>query len=366
MQSINLIPELERVPLRAAHGRYSWTDVAQRSMQMRNDLFAIEVAAGVEVACSGLFDARNVPDDLFEAFRLGFPVVSVNVSLHDRYLDMVERGPENITGFISNLKGKLAELQMPDRLQEEFPGYSFSIAASQNQPTWDIVGTAPDGGSQVLIQAKVGNAGYAGDVLARMHEDPDVAFAVSNEIRSAILDQHPELADQFLNLDLSNDEFTSGVEDGVSLLAENFGIDVPDALGDLLPYVTEVVLGIRILCDVVRTERDFRTLSLDDRGRMHAMKALVLFQRFGISSVCTAAGGAAGTAILPGLVTAGGAVGGALVAAYLNKKLRPHTLELAMWLLRVTESDLFYLRNKLRIDQIGASLAQTANGVCGA
>jgi hypothetical protein len=74
------------------------------------------------------------------------------------------------------------------------------------------------------------------------------------------------------------------------------------------------------------------------------MKALVLFQRFGVSAVCTTAGGAAGTSIAPGFGTMGGAVTGAALAAYLNGKLHPHTMELAMWLVRVTEDDIFYFR----------------------
>ena len=116
MQSIQLLDELEQAPLRGEHGRYTLSGL------MRNDLFAIEVAAGVEDSCSALFDARNVPDDLFEAYRLASPGVAADHSLHERYLEMVERGPESVEGFISNLKGKLGELRVQEHLQQEFPG----------------------------------------------------------------------------------------------------------------------------------------------------------------------------------------------------------------------------------------------------
>lgn len=363
MRSVELLPELERVPLRGQHGRYTWTQVVERSVQMRNDLFAIEIGAGAEGALSALFDARNVPDDLHQAYRLAFASVAADQALNERYLEMVDRGPESVTGFMSNLKGKLAELRLPEHLQREFPGYSFNIAASPNQPVWDITATSPDGAREVLIQAKVGAADYAGDVLTRMQEDPDVLFAVSNEIRREILATHPELAAQFANFDLSNLEFTSDVEDSLNLLAENFGIDVPDEIGDFLPYVTEIVLGIRLLWDIVTVERDFKTVTIDDRGRVHVMKALVLFSRFGISTVCTTVGGAVGTAIVPGVGTAGGAIGAAALAAYLNKKLRPLMMNIAMWVVRVTEEDLFYFRNKVEIDRLGDSLARTAGAL---
>jgi hypothetical protein len=327
---------------------------------MRNDLFAIEVGAGAEVALVGMFTAHNVPDDLFEAFRLASPGIAADHTLHERYLEMVERGPESVTGFVSNVKGKLAELRLPEHLEQEFPGYSFSLAESQNQAGWDLIGTSHDGGADLLIQAKVGSANYAGDVLERMQDDPNLIFAASNEIREAIVAEHPELAAQFVSLDLSNLEFTAGVEEKMSLLADNLGIDVPDEVGDFLPYVTEIILGIRLLYDIVKVERDFKTVAIDDRGRVHAMKALVLFQRFGVSAVCTTAGGAAGTVAVPGFGTVGGAIGGAVLAAKLNKKLRPRTMDVAMWLVRVTEDDIFYFRNKLAIDRIGGSLAQTA------
>ena len=198
MQSIQLLAELEQVPLRGGHGRYTYEDVVELSGLMRNDLFAIEVAAGVEDSCSALFDARNVPDDLFEAYRLASPDVAADYSLHERYLEMRDRGPESVEGFISNLKGKLGELRVKEHLEQEYPDWSFSMARDQNQPVWDIVGTSSDGTVVVPIQVKIGDEQYAPEVAARMQEDPDVLFAVSNEIRTKLA-EHPELSSQCFN-----------------------------------------------------------------------------------------------------------------------------------------------------------------------
>lgn len=63
---------------------------------------------------------------------------------------------------------------------------------------------------------------------------------------------------------------------------------------------------------------------------------------------------------MPGFGTAGGAVAGAVLATYLNGQLRPHTMEIAMWLVGITEDDIFYFRNKPAIDRIGGSLAHSA------
>ena len=357
MQSIQLLDELEQVPLRGEHGRYTYEDVVELSGLMRNDLFAIEVAAGVEDSCSALFDARNVPDDLFEAYRLASPGVEADHSLHERYLEMVDRGPESVGGFISNLKGKLGELRVQEHLQQEFPGYSFSMAAAQNQPGWDILAISPDG-TEVPIQVKIGDEQYAPEVAARMQEDPDVLFAVSNEIR-ARLAEHPELSSQLIDTNLSNYELVDEVDENLDLLAENSGIDVPDKVSGFLPYVTEIVLGIRLLYDIVKTERDFEAVEFDDKTRINAMKALVLFQRFGISAVLTTAGGAVGS-IVPGFGNILGAIAGAGLSAYLSSKLRPHMLEIGMKLAGITADDLFYFRNKVAVDRIGDSLAHTA------
>lgn len=417
MQSINLLSELEQIRLRAEHGRYTYKDVIEQSGSMRNDLFAIEVAAGVEESFSALLAARNIPaaqdvpeipPDLFEADRLASPDAAADYSLHARYAEAVDTGPESVTSFISNLKGKLGELRVQDHLQQEFPGDSFEIAADQNQRGWDIISTSPDGTTE-HIQVKVGGEEYAtGKVLTSMQENPDVRFAPSNEIRDAILAKDPELSERFIdgNLNLSNEALTAEVSgnleglrtlraavladhpelsaqfidqlssdafisladgEGLGLLLDNSGVDVPDTVGGILPYATEIILGISLIRDIVNTERDFEAVVFDDRKRVHAMKALVLFQRFGISTVLTTVGGvvggAAGTAIpiIGNVIGAiGGAIGGAGLAALLSSKLRPHMLEIGMELTGLTEDDLFYFKNKVPIDRIGESLARTA------
>ncbi|CAN0510068.1 unnamed protein product, partial [Phaeothamnion confervicola] len=137
-------------------------------------------------------------------------------------------------------------------------------------------------------------------------------------------------------------------------------IDVPDSVGDFLPYISEVILGIRLLWDVVSVNREFATVSLSNKSRLCGMKAIVLFSRFGISTVCTTAAGAAGTALFPGAGTVVGSISGAVAAGLLNRKLQPRMLEVGMWLVGVSKDDLFYFQNKGPLDQLGASYERTS------
>ena len=359
MQSIELLPDLEQIPLRAEHGGYGYEEVVKRSGLMRNDLFAIEVAAGIEGVLSALVAARNVSDadasaDLLEAYRLASPDTAVEVPLYEEYNEVLARGPESVGGFISNIKGKLAEIRVQDHLEREFPDYSFEIAADQNQPVWDILSTSPDG-TETLIQVKIGGEEYAGEVISQIQDNPDVLFAVGNEIRASVLAAHPELSDQIVDLELSNYELTGEVEQGLELLTEDSGIDV-------LPFVAEAGAAISLITRIAKTEHDFQGVSIDDRLRAHAVDVVEILQRYAMSTALVVSGGTlAGTFVAPGPGSViGGMIGGALVAWRLNRRLRPKMREIGKWMAGVTEDDLFYFLNKEAIDRIGASLSRTA------
>lgn len=365
MQSLALLPELENLPVAEDAVDLGFTDTATRLRGMDKDHFAVELAEGVDETIEPLFNAvPNVPDELMEAHELLYP--DSELSLHEHYQEMVERGDSSVTGFVSNLKGKVAELEAEQLLESRFSGYDFSLADKLNQPGWDLRGVNPDG-EEILVQVKMGSANYAYDALDRMQDSPDTYFAVSQEIYQKISESSPELSAQLIHSGESNLEFTQEVSEGLGLLASNEGFDIPDGIGDILPYAGEIILGIRLVLDIVSTERDFKDVQLADRSRVHALKALVLMSKFGVTTVFTTAGGAAGsaagTALFPGVGTAvggiAGSIGGAGTAALLNRRLQPHMMEVGMVIARVDEDDMFYFRNKRVIDDIGASLAAT-------
>ena len=365
MQSLALLPALQDLPAAEDAIDLNFTDTVTRLRGMDKDHFAIEVAEGVDETADVLFDALpNVPDELSEAHEMLYP--DSDLSLHERYQEMVERGDSSVTGFVSNLKGKVAELEAEQLLEDRFSGYDFNLAENLNQPGWDLRGIDSDG-QEILVQVKMGGADYAYDVLDRMQDSPDLYFAVSQEIYQKISESSPELSAQLIHLGESNLEFTEEVSEGLGILASNAGFDVPDGIGEILPYAGEIILGIRLVMDVVSTERDFRDVQLADRSRVHALKALVLMSKFGVTTVFTTAGGAAGsaagTALFPGVGTAvggiAGSIGGAGTAAYLNRRLQPQMMEVGMAIAGVDDDDMFYFRNKRVIDGIGASLAAT-------
>ncbi|MYE55307.1 MAG: hypothetical protein F4X34_08970 [Chloroflexi bacterium] len=365
MQSLALLPELQKLPAVEEADYLSFDDTVSRLRAMDKDHFAIEVVEGVDETLEALFDAvPNAPDELSEAHELLYPGDAPPLDEH--YQEMVERGERTVTGFVSNMKGKVAEIRAEDLLEDRFPGYDFSIASDLTQPGWDLHGVTPEG-QDILVQVKMGGEGYVANVLERMRDDPAILFTTSSEIYDSVLNSAPEMTDQIIDLGISNAEFTEGVEEGMNILASNAGFDVPDTLGEMLPYVGEIILGVRLIMDMVSNERDFKDVNLDGRARVHALKALVLMSKFGVTTVMTTTGGTGGTlagsAMLPGIGSAVGGIvgsmGGAATAAFLNRRLQPHTMEIGLAIAGVDEEDMFYFRNKRIIDGIGMSLAET-------
>ena len=368
MQSLSLLPELRKLPAVEGFDSLGTDDTVTRVRGMDRNHFAIEVSQATEEVMEALFRARNVPDDmandLTEAYGRSFSsFADKGRSVHEHFQEMIERGDRSVTGFVSNLKGKVAELQVESALEEQ-SGYPFELAPSPTHPDWDIRGTLPDG-EEVFFQVKVGTEEYAGAVVDAMQESPRIEFLLSTEIHERIAETHPELLDRATGI-VSAAQLTESVRDGLEKLADNHGVDVPDSIGEALPYVGEVVLGIKLILDIVRTERDLADVDLTERSKVHGIRTLGLASRFGINQVCmwagTAAGSAAGTAV-PGLGNVVGGLGGSLAGIgggmLLNKVLQPRIEEVAMRLISGDADDMFYLMNKVEIDQLADSFSAT-------
>ena len=369
MQSLSLLPELRKLPAVEGFDSLGTDDTVTRVRGMDRNHFAIEVSQATEEVMEALFRARNVPDDrvneLTEAYGRSFSSFAAEGrSVHEHFQEMIERGDRSVTGFVSNLKGKVAELRTEDVLEERFPSYNFELASSPTQPGWDLIGTSSDG-PDILVQVKLGAQTYTGDVLETMHAHPNYTLAVSSEIYDRMEQSHPELVSQLIDIGPAT-EMTESVKDNLDKLASNSGVDVPDSIGEALPYVGEVVLGIKLILDIVRTERDLADVDLTERSKVHGIRALGLVSRFGINQVCiwagTAAGGAAGT-VMPGPGNVIGGLGGGLAGIgggmLLNKLLQPRIEEVAMKLVGGDADDIFYLMNKAEIDQLAESFSAT-------
>ena len=369
MQSLALLPKLQKLPAAEGAAALGHDEAVTRLRAMDRDHFAIEVSQATEETLEALFDWRNVPDetvdDLNEAFTRAFSnLAEQGKSVHERFSESSARGLAAETGFVSNLKGKVAELKAEDILEDRNPGYNFELAVSPTQPGWDLIGTSPDG-PPIYAQVKFGAETYADDTLEAMREHPNYPFAVSSEIYQDIAESHPELLGRLVDIGPAA-ELAESVKDGLGTLAANYGVDVPDSIGEALPLVGEVVLGLKLIWSIVKTERELSDVELTDRSRIHGVRVLALVSRFGINQVCMlagAAGGAAAGIVTPGVGNVAGVLAGSMAGIgggmMLNRRLQPRIEEVAMKLVGGDADDVFYLMNRVEIDRLGESLAAT-------
>ena len=368
MESISLLEELRSLPVDYDAAGYSHETVIAKLRRMDKDTFALEIAQAAEEVLEALFEARNVPDVLDQAHEMAFSKVSQTMTLAQHFEQVTETGGRSLDGFVSSLKGKVAELESVRQLEEMHPGYKFEIPSNPNQPVYDLIGRGPEGSEDVFVQVKAGGIGYAGDVMERMEEAPEhVQFAVSSELYERLIEVDPDSAGRLVDTGIEIGEFTEDIKSGLGTLASNSGLDVPDSIGEMLPYVGEIVLGIRLISQIVSAEGELRGEEITDRARVHGIRTLALMSRFGVTQVCAWAGGAAGTAAgsaIPGVgnVTAGvaGMIGGAGTSILLNRMLEPRMEEVVISIMGGDREEVLYLMNKSAVDTIGKSLAATS------
>ena len=157
-------------------------------------------------------------------------------------------------------------------------------------------------------------------------------------------------------------EIVSGTTDGLDTLSSNLGIDVPDGVGDIIPYAGAIIAGARLVHSVLKTEKEFKAADRTTRNKIQVVQSLTLMSRMGITTTLATAGGMGGGALgssVPGVGNLVGGIGGSLLGAgagmYLNRHLQPHMLNLALDITGLTNDDLFYYKNKPRIDNVALS-----------
>lgn len=319
----------------------------------------IEAACAAEFSLRHIFNQRNIPDDLFKAYDASFS--NSGSTIYEHYQQALENGDSSVQGFLSNLKGKLFEIKLEPKLEEAFPHFDFSMATDPTNQVWDLIGTNTHTGEHLSVQAKMGASSYTADVIDRMHENPHVLFALSSDLTDKIVSIDPSLSDHIFNSGIDSSHFTNSTDISLHTLAQNLGIDIPDGVGDLIPYTTEIVLAIRLLYDIIQVNRDYKHVHSSDKTKLYAFKLLMLMSRYGVSAICIPLGGLVGTAIpIPVLGTLGGAAAGWWLAKKITKYLEPHFQDVSLWLLGLDKNDVFYLKNKLKIDAIGLSYMKTA------
>ena len=217
------------------------------------------------------------------------------------------------------------------------------------------------------IQVKAGDSQAQIDKTIEAMQETDYPFAVGSDIHDGISEKAPELVDRIVADMGPNHELVTGIEDGLNTLSDSMGVDVPDGVVDIIPYAAAIVAGARLVHSVIKTEKEFKAADRTTRNKIQVVQSLTVMSRLGITTVLATAGGAGGTAIgsvVPGVGNLIGgivrSVGGAGMGMYLNRYLQPHMLNLALDITGLTNDDLFYYKNRPRIDTVALSFQTTA------
>ena len=210
-----------------------------------------------------------------------------------------------------------------------------------------------------MWQVKSGDTGYATQVQQEMAANPEVHFAVSEELYATVLAARPEDVDRLVEIE-STSEVEESAAAGLELLGENMGIDILDAS---LAGISGILLGYRILKTAGRTSREFQSADRTSRNKVHVVRTALLISRFGLPAVSAVAGAAAGTAALPGLGTILGGVAGVFGGSKAARSLEPHLLTRTLDFVGLDRDDLYYLHNKSVIDQCALSFRKMADSL---
>ena len=369
MQSTSLLPALQELPGGESAGRRSFRNIVTDLVNTDRTMYAAEGAAAASFGLWSIFDSINVDDNLTAAYEAAYPGLATDHSLYEHWQTVAERGPEAVEGFISGLKGKFAEFTAQGMLEER--GLT-DVVISDNpiQQIWDI-SALTERGEEILFQVKTGAADYAGEVIEAMEKAPGVDFLVSSEIYDRITERVPELVDRLT--DIGSDYLrVEDIADGLGTLADNMGLDIPDGIGEILPYAGAILAGARLVYSVIKTEREFKAADRTTRNKIQVVQSLTVMSRMGVSAALATLGGMGGTmagSVFPGagnlIGGIAGTVAGAGMGMYLNKHLQPRMLNLALDITGLTHDDLFYYKNKTHIDQVALSFRETAEQLVG-
>ena len=134
-----------------------------------------------------------------------------------------------------------------------------------------------------------------------------------------------------------------------------------------MPHLSMVTLGIQIIIDLVRNERELTDADRTTKNKIAVVGTLGLMSRFGIASVMSwagAAGGAAAGAVMPAggplVGSALGTISGILGGAYFNRKLQPIMLEIALDILKLDQEDLVKIEQGKLTVSVGAEETEEA------
>ena len=364
MRSTDLLPVLRELPISESRERMSFQDMMTGLVGTDRVTFAAEFTSAVSFSLWGVFHRVNVDDTaretISQAYERAFSPEGRTV--WDHFEDALDNPDTFDNTFMSPLKGAVAEFHLKEQLNQR--GWNVDLAPGPDQSGWDLHGTDP-AGNYTRIQVKTGESYTASDIQEHMDKYPvgDVNYADHYAMSTEIYERYIESATEAGNRTLSDigPDYArvEGIEDGLNTLSANEGIDIPDGTVEIIPYAAAIVGGARLIYGALKNEREFKAADRTTKNRIHVVQTLTLMSRMGISTVLATAGGMGGASagsLVPGVGNAVAGIGGTVIGAgmgmYLNKRLHPRMLDLALNITGLTHDDLFYYKNKPRIDEV--------------
>ena len=257
MRSPSLLPSLRELPGGNDGAHQSFREIMTGLVSTDRAMYAAEFASGASFGLWAIFDDINVDDTLANAYEAQYPRLAEDHSLHEQWQEMMERGPESMEKFVDGLKGKVAEFDTKNLLEAR--GWTdVKIDPNPINPVWDISAIDPDG-QAVLIQVKSVAEGSASEIQGLIEANSNIHYFVSTEVYDKIASRAPDLVDRMADIG-STDELEGTTEEGLDLLTDNMGIDIPDGIVDLVPYAAIIIGGSRLVYSAVKTEREFKAV----------------------------------------------------------------------------------------------------------
>ena len=374
MHSTELLAQLRGLPTGEPGERMSFRDAITGLVSTDRAMFAAEFASAASFGMWAVFPGVNVDDDLREtmvqAHERAFPSEDRAVYEHWQEIEALNDPVAMNNTFMSPLKGVIAEINAKNQLNQR--GWNVDLAPDSRQPGWDLHGTDLSG-NYTRIQVKTGTSYDAGDIQEHMDRYPigevDYAdhYAMGSELHEKYIESGMDEGGRALT-DIGADlDLVDGTTDGLDTLSANMGVDIPDGVVDIIPYAAVIVGSARLIYSVLRTEREFKAADRTTKNQIQVVQTLTLMSKMGVSTVLATVGGMAGAAsgtAVPGIGNVAGGIGGTVVGAgmgmYLNTYLQPHMLDLALDITGLTRDDLFYYKNKPRIDALAITFQTKA------
>lgn len=197
----------------------------KRKQETITEALAASIALN-EIFSKEIIDLSAITPEMQEAFDISFPKLQIE--------DLSNYTNNQLTGIISNWKGKLFEIEVRDRLNDGeivgdlslADGQYATIAKDATQPGWDLQILNEDGTIAELLQLKATNS--LSYINSAFEKYPEIDIMSTSEIA--------DLNESLINSDISIEDLNSAIETPMQPLFEGFGDNVLDTLLPGLPF----------------------------------------------------------------------------------------------------------------------------------